>query len=439
MSTPSLGEDTARAVLRQVEFYFSDSNIPRDDFLRKKISESEDGMVSLALICSFSKMRGHLNLKAVKADDVPEATLKAVAETLRTSSSLKVSEDGKKVGRSTELLEPDQLIEQLDNRTIAASPFEYNVQREDVEAFFGQYAKVNSVRLPHHVAHKKYFCGTALIEFSAEEDARKVLEQSLVFAGTELELKPKKDFDAIREKEANEIEDNHPISGSNGDHDSNVEDKYPKGLLVAFTLKSVSAGDSAEENGSDELVKNGAGGRSKRNTAENENDNKEKIDDKDACNDGIDTESHIQKVEEKERKSTASVYKDDMNVVLREDLKDVFQKFGTVKYVDFKVGDDKGYIRFDTPEAAQKARAAAVLAKEGGLVVKNFIATLEPVTGDAEREYWGLLRGNQEKHKGNRRFQSKGGKHYRGGKHARGRENNSSGGPPKKAKRIEAA
>ncbi|XWS70340.1 hypothetical protein CRYUN_Cryun03dG0039600 [Craigia yunnanensis] len=438
MAAPSLGEDTAKAVLRQVEFYLSDSNIPRDDFLKKKISESEDGMVSLALICSFSKMRGHLNLMDMKADDVPALTLKAVAETLRTSSSLKVSEDGKKVGRRTELLEPAELIEQLDSRTIAASPFECNVQREDVEAFFGQYAKVNSVRLPGHLSHKKYFCGTALIEFSAEEDAQRVLEQNLVFAGAELELKPKKDFDAIREEKAKEFLDNHPITGSKGDYDSNVEEKYPKGLLVAFTLKSISAGDSAEQNGYDELAKDGATRRSEQKTTENDNDNREKIDDKHVCSDGIDTKSHIQKVEEKEHKSTASIYKDDMNVVLREDLKDVFKKFGTVKYVDFKVGDDKGYIRFDAPEAAQKARAAAVLAKEGGLVVKNFVATLEPVTGDAEREYWSLLRGNQEKHRGNKGFQARGGKHYRGGKHARGRENDSPRGRPNKAKRNRA-
>ena len=46
------------------------------------------------------------------------------------------------------------------------------------------------------------------------------------------------------------------------------------------------------------------------------------------------------------------------------------------------MGDESGYLRFEEAEAAQKARAAAVLAKEEGLVVKNFIATLEPVSGE---------------------------------------------------------
>lgn len=52
-----------------------------------------------------------------------------------------------------------------------------------------------------------------------------------------------------------------------------------------------------------------------------------------------------------------------------------------MQFVDFKMGEESGYIRYEEPEAAQKARAAAVLAVEGGLTVKNYIAHLEPVSG----------------------------------------------------------
>lgn len=39
-------------------------------------------------------MRGHLGLGDAKPEDVSEDTVKAVAETLRTSTFLKVSDDG---------------------------------------------------------------------------------------------------------------------------------------------------------------------------------------------------------------------------------------------------------------------------------------------------------------------------------------------------------
>jgi len=169
-----LDESKAKSVLRQVEFYFSDSNLPRDKFLRETVEQSDDGLVSLALICSFSRMKSHLGLDAaVKPETVPEETVLAVAEVLRRSSVLRVSEDGKKIGRASELLEPDEIIAQVDSRTVAASPLPYNVKLEDVQSFFAQYAKVNSVRLPRHIANKKHFCGTALVEFSEEEEAKK--------------------------------------------------------------------------------------------------------------------------------------------------------------------------------------------------------------------------------------------------------------------------
>lgn len=51
------------------------------------------------------------------------------------------------------------------------------------------------------------------------------------------------------------------------------------------------------------------------------------------------------------------------------------------QYVDFSIGDDSGYLRFEDSQAAEKARVSAVLTDEGGLIIKDHIVTLEPVTG----------------------------------------------------------
>ena len=44
-----------RRATPQVEFYFSDSNLPRDKFLLEKVAETEEGWVDIALISIFSR------------------------------------------------------------------------------------------------------------------------------------------------------------------------------------------------------------------------------------------------------------------------------------------------------------------------------------------------------------------------------------------------
>uniref|UniRef100_A0A3B6B146 La protein 1 n=1 Tax=Triticum aestivum TaxID=4565 RepID=A0A3B6B146_WHEAT len=413
----SLDETKAKNVLRQVEFYFSDSNLPRDGFLRKTVEESEDGLASLALICSFAKMRSHLGLDAtVKEDGVPETTVLAVAKVLRCSAALRVSEDGKRVGRANKLLKPDEIIVQIDSRSIAVSPLPHNVKLEDVQSFFAQYGKVNSVRLPKHVSDKRQFCGTALVEFSEEDEANNIMNNKLSFAGADLEIKTKKEFDAEMEAKKEAYEKSHPNTHANKNgHDEG----YPKGLILSFKLKRILADGDTEQNGgdkvdnSDDAKKEGASDSSEESGKASEEKAPENTDAKEEKS--ADAEELKGSDAQSVKKDDKSLSENDKEPVSREDFKEYFAKFGTVRYVDFSKGDISGYLRFEESTAAEKARAFAALADEGGLVMKGHLVTLEPVSGQAEKDYWSGIKGGQGRFNNNNRSNRGGRKNNRGG------------------------
>lgn len=138
---------------------------------------------------------------------------------------------------------------------------------------------------------------------------------------------------------------------------------YPKGLIVAFTLKSTSSGNSAEENEShgvaadktecktdegledsskndpekteqieetnlskDEEIKKSADDKNGEAEEKNDTGNERSLEVEEQCMDGT-----VDEQEEAEEKPTALKSRNNMNVVSREDLKAVFQKFGSVK------------------------------------------------------------------------------------------------------------
>lgn len=58
---------TAERVVKQMEFYFSDSNLPRDKFMLERIVDNEEGYVDLSLIATFARMRDILKASARRA------------------------------------------------------------------------------------------------------------------------------------------------------------------------------------------------------------------------------------------------------------------------------------------------------------------------------------------------------------------------------------
>lgn len=49
--------DIAAKICKQVEFYFSDSNIVKDKFLKGKIAENAEGWVPIEILANFNRMK----------------------------------------------------------------------------------------------------------------------------------------------------------------------------------------------------------------------------------------------------------------------------------------------------------------------------------------------------------------------------------------------
>ena len=87
--------------LFQVEFYFSDSNLYRDNFLHDKVKANTEGFVDIALLCTFSRMQWLLSeASESQPPKLPDSAAADVAAILKESSTLVVSEDGKQVRRA---------------------------------------------------------------------------------------------------------------------------------------------------------------------------------------------------------------------------------------------------------------------------------------------------------------------------------------------------
>ena len=86
--TPKLSPATSHSLLKQIEYYFSD-NLPNDEFMQVEISKDDDGWVDLTVIAGFNRIKQLL----------PSGSVVALAEALKASKQLAVSEDSTKVRR----------------------------------------------------------------------------------------------------------------------------------------------------------------------------------------------------------------------------------------------------------------------------------------------------------------------------------------------------
>jgi La-related protein 7 len=130
---PVVTEELKAKVVKQVEFYFSDTNLPTDNYLMKFVKKDPEGFVPIPVVASFRKIKNLVKNHGV------------VAAALRNSTLLVVSEDGKKVRRAQPLPDVDQ--EEVQSRTVVAENLPEDHSIESMEQLFGKVGPVKMVRI----------------------------------------------------------------------------------------------------------------------------------------------------------------------------------------------------------------------------------------------------------------------------------------------------
>ncbi|KAI0742983.1 hypothetical protein C8Q80DRAFT_1273557 [Daedaleopsis nitida] len=142
---------TQRAV-RQIEFYFADSNLPFDKFMWTLHTANAEHWVPVQTVASFKRMR---EFQPLGRDWLVAA--------LRTSEELEVDEAGENIRRRTEVQPPKGQFE----RSVYAKGFgkeEPGLQKK-LEEFFNKYGKTNAVRM-RRIDGTKEFKGSVFAEFA---------------------------------------------------------------------------------------------------------------------------------------------------------------------------------------------------------------------------------------------------------------------------------
>ncbi|KAN0055382.1 hypothetical protein ACTA71_008493 [Dictyostelium dimigraforme] len=190
-----MSEETPNQILKQVEYYFSDSNFPRDKFLRAEAAKNVDNYISIDVIASFNRM------KTISTD------LQLITDALKKSTRLQVSEDGKMVRRL------DPLPENIDcGKTLYSKGWPEDTTIEKVQEFFNANGGYKTVSVRLRKKTDKTFKGSLLADFESEEIVNKIISEAPKLGEKELIYQTFKQFSDEKKEEKEKY-----LASSNGD------------------------------------------------------------------------------------------------------------------------------------------------------------------------------------------------------------------------------
>ncbi|KAK9694622.1 La domain [Popillia japonica] len=220
-------------IIKQIEYYFGDINLPRDKFMQEKIKE-DDGWVSLEVLLTFKR------LASLTTDE--EVIVKAIENS--KSGLVAVSEDKKKLRRNPEKAAPElneDRQKELRSRTAYAKGFPKTEELDDIVSFLEEYGPIESCgkRSYLDVATKENkFKGSCFIIFETVELCKKFIEaESIKYKNVELIRKWQEDYYKEKKEEVetrrNSKKQKQEAKIAKAKEENKID--IPKGTILHFT------------------------------------------------------------------------------------------------------------------------------------------------------------------------------------------------------------
>lgn len=186
-------------IRKQVEFYFSDSNLPMDNYLYNLVGGADNKSVPVKVIHSFKRMKRYQPYSAVVA-------------AIQDSEILDISGEAgnEEIKRKEPLNEKtqDQSYKAYEDKTMPRSIYvkgfgdEGPTTQLDLEEFFAPYGPINSVRMRRSFP-EKVFKSSVFVEFDNEDTQKEflALDPKPKFEGKELLIMSKKAYTDMKSED----------------------------------------------------------------------------------------------------------------------------------------------------------------------------------------------------------------------------------------------
>ncbi|KAF3937389.1 hypothetical protein ABW19_dt0206111 [Dactylella cylindrospora] len=227
--------DDPKEIVKQIEFYFADSNLRWDKFLYGLVGE-ENKWVDIALVAGFNRMRRFKSLDNIK-------------KALEDSVLMEMNEDRTKMRRKNPMImmKDPKLVDKAIQRSVYAKGFgiETKTTQFDIEKFFEETGlQINAVRLRRD--DEKVFKGSVFVEFKTIEYMEKFMD---------LENKPKWNeqsmalIDPTAEDDAESTEKDQPSTADKASKEAEKGIQYMKKEdFVEMKMKGIRDGKIKPKN-----------------------------------------------------------------------------------------------------------------------------------------------------------------------------------------------